>query len=572
MKKTKRIGNKSISILFSLAIILFPIIGKAQIYVNSTGKVGVAISTPLLPFHVNGTSGVPATSGTTPNGTAMFASNNGNNLYFGSYTASPYGLWLQGASPSALGTNYPIILNPNGGNVGIGITAPIVKLHVSNGDILINNGSYFYRAFLSDGTTAKALLGISSGDYTELHSAANGIKFMSASNIAKAIMDNSGNWGLGITSPASKLHVASGDILISNGYYYRAFLSDGTTAKAVLGVSSGNYTELHSSGNGIKFMNVSNVEKMRMDNNGYVGIGTTSPTRLLEVNGQFKTTNDSPEKPFAGSWTGYSDKRLKKDIAAFNDGLEILRKVNPVTYKSNGIGNLSSTETHIGVIAQDLQPVAPYCVFTGTGRLKVKQSESVNFSGNEIIETLPADSSGEVNTIISPLTYNYDGLIYVMINSIKQLDSTNTAFAKKDSIKDRKIQDMQNQINQLSAVVSSCCSFNTKKSLQENPPLQSLITSKDVELNNKNIVVLDQNVPNPFAEQTTISYFLPDNITRAQIIFLDQSGKLIKVVDLSEKGRGLLNVFANDLTNGIYTYSLIIDGQTVETKKMVKTE
>ena len=61
-------------------------------------------------------------------------------------------------------------------------------------------------------------------------------------------------------------------------------------------------------------------------------------------------------------------------------------------------------------------------------------------------------------------------------------------------------------------------------------------------------------------------------VQRAQIIFMEQSGKLIKTVDLTEKGKGVLNVFSNDLTNGTYLYSLIIDGQTIETKKMVKTK
>jgi len=94
----------------------------------------------------------------------------------------------------------------------------------------------------------------------------------------------------------------------------------------------------------------------------------------------------------------------------------------------------------------------------------------------------------------------------------------------------------------------------------------------DVKLRDVQSVVLEQNVPNPFAEQTTISYYLPDYVTKAQIIFLEQSGKLIKAVDLTEKGKGTLNVFANDLTSGVYSYSLIVDGQTIETKKMVKTK
>ena len=100
--------------------------------------------------------------------------------------------------------------------------------------------------------------------------------------------------------------------------------------------------------------------------------------------------------------------------------------------------------------------------------------------------------------------------------------------------------------------------------------LEGAKSALDVQLSTKNIIVLNQNVPNPFAEQTTITYYLPDNVNRAQMLFFDQSGKIIKSVELKEKGQGQLNVFANDLTNAIYTYSLIVDGVSIETKKMVK--
>jgi hypothetical protein len=83
-------------------------------------------------------------------------------------------------------------------------------------------------------------------------------------------------------------------------------------------------------------------------------------------------------------------------------------------------------------------------------------------------------------------------------------------------------------------------------------------------------VVLDQNVPNPFAESTVIGYNLPSDFTKAQIIFTNSEGHVIKAVDITEKGKGSLNVFANDLTHGVYTYSLIVDGQNLETKKMIK--
>jgi hypothetical protein len=50
----------------------------------------------------------------------------------------------------------------------------------------------------------------------------------------------------------------------------------------------------------------------------------------------------------------------------------------------------------------------------------------------------------------------------------------------------------------------------------------------------------------------------------------DGTGKLINSVDISERGNGQLNVFANDLSTGVYTYSLVADGQITATKRMFK--
>ncbi len=73
-----------------------------------------------------------------------------------------------------------------------------------------------------------------------------------------------------------------------------------------------------------------------------------------------------------------------------------------------------------------------------------------------------------------------------------------------------------------------------------------------------------------FAEQTSIEYYLPDNSTKAQILFYNSTGKLIQSTELIQKGKGILNVFASDLSSGIYTYTLVIDGKIIETKKMIK--
>ena len=51
---------------------------------------------------------------------------------------------------------------------------------------------------------------------------------------------------------------------------------------------------------------------------------------------------------------------------------------------------------------------------------------------------------------------------------------------------------------------------------------------------------------------------------------MTNDGRVIKSVEIKEKGQGSMNVFADDLTNGIYSYMLVIDGKTIDTKKMIK--
>jgi PKD repeat protein len=104
----------------------------------------------------------------------------------------------------------------------------------------------------------------------------------------------------------------------------------------------------------------------------------------------------------------------------------------------------------------------------------------------------------------------------------------------------------------------------------QNPDGSTKSANNNIEISDKNIIVLDQNVPNPFAENTLISYNIPMAFTRAQLIFTNAEGKLIKAVDITKQGKGQFNVFANDLSTGVYTYTLVVDGKTIDTRRMIK--
>ena len=78
-----------------------------------------------------------------------------------------------------------------------------------------------------------------------------------------------------------------------------------------------------------------------------------------------------------------------------------------------------------------------------------------------------------------------------------------------------------------------------------------------------------QNVPNPYKNSTTIQYNLPAKFSSAQIIITDNSGKILKQVNISGVGKGSVNINASSLAAGTYNYSLWVDGRLIDTKQMV---
>jgi hypothetical protein len=89
-----------------------------------------------------------------------------------------------------------------------------------------------------------------------------------------------------------------------------------------------------------------------------VGIGSTGvPAFQLEITG-------TAGKPGGGSWSNASDRRLKQNINPYTQGLQQLLQINPVTYQYNEKSGFDTKPEYVGIIAQDLQKIAPYMVST----------------------------------------------------------------------------------------------------------------------------------------------------------------------------------------------------------------
>jgi hypothetical protein len=122
------------------------------------------------------------------------------------------------------------------------------------------------------------------------------------------------------------------------------------------------------------------VERMRIESNGDVGIGTTNPTYKLHVVGDAAKTTGS-------FWTSISDKRLKKEIKPFTEGLQVLTKINPVWFQYNGMAGMPNDgRNYVGIIAQEMQKIAPYTI--GTFQDEETKTDYLNYDPNAILYIL----------------------------------------------------------------------------------------------------------------------------------------------------------------------------------------
>ncbi len=251
------------------------------------------------------------------------------------------------------------------------------------------------------------------------------------------------------------------------------------------------------------------------------------------------------------SGTGYlvaSDQMFKTNIDTISNPLAIVKQLKPKTFyfdTTNGYKVHLSNKKQYGFIAQDVQTVLPELV------------------GNV---TKPADRDSAGNKIGDDVTYknlNYNAFIALLTSAMQKQQTT--------------IDSLTAKYNQLASLINSCCS-NTSRTTQAGglntgAVEQAATTNIQITtLSDANIVVLNQNQPNPFAEQTIITYNIPQSANAAQLLFYDVNGKQIQNVNITTKGKGQLNVYANDLTNGVYSYTLIVDGKIIDTKKMVKQQ
>jgi hypothetical protein len=177
---------------------------------------------------------------------------------------------------------------------------------------------------------------------------------------------NSGNVGIGTTSPSSLLYLRGAAPSDSVQLTIENTGSGGQARFLVANATRSYYVGVANSVGDSFFIYDGTAAATRfiVSSGGNVGIGQTTPARALDVNGTIRQSNCTTAGTLSTNTSGdiicTSDARLKNIIGEYRSGLDVLAPIKPklFTYKPTHSDPIE-TFVHAGFIAQNVRKTLP---------------------------------------------------------------------------------------------------------------------------------------------------------------------------------------------------------------------
>ncbi len=317
--------------------------------VNNAGNVGIGIPNPQERLQVDGIVHSIAGGFKFPDGTVQTSAATGS--------GTP-GNFIKKNTPdtSVAHSSIPLLLINNIGD-GDGFNGRSINGRGIVGRSFNNDGTVGWTGASNKsgvyghstdgiGITAQSTNGLALQAYSD-----NG-NFFSCQNSSgvKFLVNNAGNVGIGTSLPDSKLDIDFGSI---------GSMLAGTPANSGPGwiffAPNGHRRDILAENGGIGIGTGATSGPafiyFFINEEGYVGIGTKSPSNILTI------TRNSNTDPIANAWTTYSSRRWKTNIKSMEGALDKVKRLRGVTFDWKADG-----KHDIGLIAEEVGEVVPEVV------------------------------------------------------------------------------------------------------------------------------------------------------------------------------------------------------------------
>ncbi|HKR04990.1 MAG TPA: tail fiber domain-containing protein [Bacteroidia bacterium] len=234
-------------------------------------------------------------------------------------------------------------------------------------------------------------------------------------------------------------------------------------------------------------------------------------------------------------WTTLSDGNFKMDCKQNVPGLEFINQLKPVTYHIDVKALNKKLNIPDSMIDREAVLIKEKILYTGFIAQEVEKAAKnmgYDFSGVDI----PKNENDFYGL-------RYAEFVVPIVKALQELDAKNDELQVQN---DALVKEVEN--------------------------LKSVLYNENRVTKTESSNWIQQNVPNPFTSTTTIRYSVNENCKKAFIKIFSTNGKEVASKPIVQKGKGEVIIEAGALFPGIYSYSLFIDGKSIDAKLMILTK
>lgn len=273
------------------------------------------------------------------------------------------------------------------------------------------------------------------------------------------------------------------------------------------------------------------------------------------------------------NWTALSDKRFKKNIKEDAiPGLDFISKLTPVTYNFDLAARARWDEEKFGLKDET----------RWEGKNEI---EGVTFSGflAQDVEQAAIDAGYDFSGVDAPKNDNdiyglrYAEFVVPLVvavqeqqEQIEELKEEAEASVDSEVLSDvvaenaalkQALESLTNRLDAMESDLQQCCMNHQEGNSSSNSNSSNGLGVESAQL--------EQNQPNPFRDNSVIKYYLPSNAMSASMTITDMDGTELKTFNLQGKGYGQVMIGGGTLTSGTYIYTLTVNGERVDSKRMM---